>query len=239
LLAAWRGGDAQALTRVRELHPRGERLTAMGRHSLADAQLVVAPRNAVQVLRILLRHGADPDAVADAYGGGLTPLCALVSSAHPPRAGVQGDLVEVLCRGGANPNGLDEDGLPLWTAITYGYPAAVDTLARRGARVDNLVLAAAVGDVPKVRSYLRDGGPLNGGRAGRAARIGARGLTLDPDHLIEYALIYSAGLGRRAVAELLLARDPALSVTEPVWHSTAAGMARYHERHDILALLEA
>jgi hypothetical protein len=414
LLAAWRAGDQQALTRVRELHPRGERVTAMGRHSLADAQLVVArgygfaswarlvqylrlapsaralhtmdrlfqatlapagepgtvgqvldrrvevvwqahldgrpaagellratgagrgsdeagerdltiddvrgaiarehgfadwaavaahrdqpvdahfesaagaivsgdpdtlralldtypalararspfghhatlvhyvaangvessrqwqsPRNAVQVLQILLRHGADPDAVCDAYGGGLTPLCALVSSAHPARAGVQGSLVEELCRGGANPNGLDEDGLPLWTAITYGYPAAVDALARCGARVDNLVFAAAVGDVPRVRNYLQDGGPLSGDKPGHAQRIGARGRILDPDHLIEYALAYSAGLGRRAVAELLLAESPDLSVTEPVWRSTAAGLARYHHRHDILALLEA
>jgi hypothetical protein len=81
-----------------------------------------SPRNAVQVLRILLEQGADPDAVCDAYGGGLTPLCASVSSAHPANAGVQGGLVEELCQGGANPDGLDDDGLPLWTAITYGYP---------------------------------------------------------------------------------------------------------------------
>jgi ankyrin repeat protein len=99
-----------------------------------------SPRNAVQVLRILLRHGADPNAVCDTYDGGSaqTPLYLLVSSMHPAQAGVQGSLVEELCRGGANPNGLDEDGLPLWTAITYGYPAAVDALARSGARVDNL-----------------------------------------------------------------------------------------------------
>jgi hypothetical protein len=198
-----------------------------------------SPHNAVQVLQILLRHGADPDAVCDAYGGGLTPLCALVSSVHPARAGVQGGLVEELCRGGANLNGLDEDGLPLWTAITYGYPAAVDALTRCGARVDNLVFAAAVGDVPQVRNYLQDGGRLSGDRPGSAERIGARGPMLDPDHLIEYALVYSAGLGRRAVVELLLAEDPDLSVTEPVWRGTAAGMARYHHRHDILALLEA
>jgi hypothetical protein len=62
---------------------------------------------------------------------------------------------------------------------------------------------------------------------------------LDPDHLIEYALVYSAGLGRRAVVELLLGEDPDLRVTEPVWRSTAADMARYHHQHDILALLEA
>jgi hypothetical protein len=42
LLAAWRAGDQQALTRVRDLHPRGMRLIAAGRQSLADAQLVVA-----------------------------------------------------------------------------------------------------------------------------------------------------------------------------------------------------
>src|SRR4051794_10564048 len=42
LLAAWRAGDEPTLTRIRELHPRGAGLAASGRHSLADAQLVVA-----------------------------------------------------------------------------------------------------------------------------------------------------------------------------------------------------
>jgi len=37
LLAAWEAGDQQALTRMRDVHPRGERLTATGRHALADA----------------------------------------------------------------------------------------------------------------------------------------------------------------------------------------------------------
>jgi hypothetical protein len=198
-----------------------------------------SPRNAVQILQILLRQGADPDAVCDAYGGGLTPLCALVSSAHPAIAGVQGGLVEELCQGGANPNGLDEDGLPLWTAITYGYPAAVDALARSGARVDNVVFAAAAGDVPRVRNYLQDGGRPGDERPVSARRVGSGGPALDPDHLVEYALIYSAGLGRQAVVELLLAEGPDLSVIEPVWRSTAAGAARYHHRHQILALLEA
>ncbi|HKT05149.1 MAG TPA: hypothetical protein VJT31_37010 [Rugosimonospora sp.] len=191
-----------------------------------------SPPNAVEILRILLGHGADPDAPCDAYGGGLTPLCALVSSAHPAAAGVQAGLVEELCRGGANPDGRDGDGLPLWTAITYGYADAVDALARGGARVDNLVFAAAVGDLDRVAGYLRDGEPRG------AQRVGRRGPLLDPNHTVEYALIYAAALGRRAVVELLLTRDPDLSVTEPVFHGTAAGMARYHQRHDLLALFD-
>jgi hypothetical protein len=239
-------GDPDALRALLDTHPAlAQDRSPFGHHAtlvhyvaangVESSRQWQSPGNAVQVLRILLRHGADPDAVCDAYGGRLTPLCALVSSAHPANAGVQGGLVEELCRGGANPNGLDEDGLPLWTAITYGYPAAVDALVRCGARVDNLVFAAAAGDVSRVRTYLR----LSGDRSGSAVRIGARGPTLDPRHLIEYALIYSAGLGRRAVVELLLAEGPDLSVTEPLWHSTAAGAARYHHRHDILVLLEA
>jgi hypothetical protein len=240
-------GDPDALralldtdpTLVRARSPFGHHATLVhyvAANGVESSRQWQSPRNAVEILRILLQHGAAPDAVCDAYGGGLTPMCALVSSAHPAIAGVQGGLVEELCRGGANPNGLDEDGLPLWTAITYGYPAAVDALARSGARVENLVFAAAVGDVPRVKTFLQHGGA---DRPASAARVGARGPALDPDRLVEYALIYSAGLGRRAVVELLLAQNPDLSVTEPVWRSTAAGAARYHHRHDILALLEA
>jgi len=81
--------------------------------------------------------------------------------------------------------------------------------------------------------------PGGGAAPGLAARVGIRGPRLDPDHLLEYALIYSAGPGRRPVVALLLARGPDLTMIEPVFHSTAAGMARYHRRADVLALLEA
>ena len=78
-------------------------------------------------------------------------------------------------------------------------------------------------------AFLRDGG---GRTLERAAAV------LDPDHLIEYALVYAAAHGRRAVVELLLTTGPDLSVTEPVFHSTALGAARYHGRSDVVALLE-
>jgi hypothetical protein len=241
-------GDPDTLHGLLERHPALVRARSPFGHHATLVHYVAAngvensrqwqsPRNAVELLRILLRHGGDPDAMCDAYGGS-TPLGLLASSAHPAHAGVQAGLVEELCHGGANPNGLDEDGTPLWTAITFGYPAAVDALARCGARVDNIVFAAAVGDLARVTDYLSGDRRLTADRPRSAARIGVRGPLLDPNHMIEYALIYSAGLGRRATVELLLASDADLSVTEPRFHSTATGMARYHQRHDILAILE-
>jgi hypothetical protein len=44
---------------------------------------------------------------------------------------------------------------------------------------------------------------------------------LDRDHIPEYALISVAGYGCRGVVELLLSKDPALSVREPIWNNTA------------------
>ena len=199
------------------------------------------PPNAAPILRTLLARGADPDALCDTYGGGgaQTPLCLLVSSRHPADAGVQASLVEVLCRGGASPDGLDDDGLPLWTAITWGYSPAVEALARCGARVDNVVFAAALGDLPAVRRHFDGDGYAASNPARSGQRVGAHGPHLDPHHLTEYALIYAAGHNRRPVVEFLLGRNPDLDVSEPVFHSTALGAARYHGFTEIVALLEA
>jgi hypothetical protein len=240
-------GDVDALRGLLDTHPALARARSPFGHHATLVHYVAAngvemsrqwqsPRNAVQILRVLLRHGADPDAVCDTYNGGSaqTPLCLLVSSSHPARAGVQAGLVAELCDGGANPNGLDDDGLPLWTAITFGYPAAAEALARGGARVDNLVFAAALGDLHRVEAYLA--GPVaDHARSGQ--RVGADGPILNQDHMIEYALIYAAGHGRHEVVKLLLTTNPDRGVTEPVFHSTALGQARYHGRADIEALL--
>jgi hypothetical protein len=51
---------------------------------------------------------------------------------EPASAGVHSGLVEELCRGGANVDGLDDDSLPLWTAITFGYTEAFGPLRRPG-----------------------------------------------------------------------------------------------------------
>lgn len=59
-----------------------------------------------------------------------------------------------------------------------------------------------------------------------------------PDLVVEYALIWAASHGRRPVVEFLLKKDPDLSVTEPLLHSTGLSIARYMGRGDIITLLE-
>eukprot|EP01043_Picozoa_sp_COSAG02_P078980 COSAG02_NODE_18045_length_964_cov_1.346821_1_plen_232_part_10 len=118
------------------------------------------PANAPEILQILLDAGALPDQLGGAYDGGpnQTCLCLLVSSYHPMAMGVQPDLVRMLVRGGAKPNGLQEDGAPLATALTFGYTAAAQALVECGARVDNVFFAAGLGDAAATRAFFDDNG---------------------------------------------------------------------------------
>jgi hypothetical protein len=195
-----------------------------------------SPANAPAIAELLLAAGAEPDATCRCYGPADTTLELLVSSSHPAAAGVQADVVEVLVRGGARVDGLEDDGAPIWTAITSGYATAVDRLVACGARIDNLVLAAASGDVARVKEFL--GRPC-GARFGRHV--------FEPERMVDYATIYAAMLGRRVVVELLLTEGPDLTIVEPVHRSTALGAARYphpaagrpNGSPDIAALIEA
>lgn len=198
-----------------------------------------SPTNAVDILRLLIARGADVDATCDSYGGGsgATTLCLLVSSAWPAATDVQAALVEELCRSGAQPNGIDDDGLPLLTAIRFGYTDAAEALARCGARVDNLCFAAALGDLEAVRGCFDTDGGLPDD-VPPFLRRGAHGAKLDPDRMLEYALIWAAAHDRRAVVEYLLTKNPDLSVAEPGFDVTALGAARYFGNHEIVALLE-
>jgi hypothetical protein len=198
-----------------------------------------SPPNAAEIMRLLLQRGAEPDALCDTYGGGhgATAMCLLVSSCVPAAAGVQASLVHELCRGGAEVDGLDDDGLPLWTAISFGYTEAAEALVRCGARVDNIVFHAALGDLAAVRGYFGVDGRLEPGRARDPLRIGAAGPELPAAHLVEYALIQAAGHGRREVVEFLLSKQPDLAVTEPFFGATARGAAEYLGHPEIAALI--
>jgi ankyrin repeat protein len=162
------------------------------------------PKNAVEVARFLLESGAEVDAVANTYGGDWwqTTMNLLVSSAHPAGAGLQSALVDVLADFGAAVNGLKDDETPLLTALEFGYIAPAETLVQRGARVDNVVTAAAMGRLDLVRSFVIDKKTLKP----RVPLIAPpwRKLPSDAETHIELAFVWACKFARIPVADFFL-----------------------------------
>jgi hypothetical protein len=162
------------------------------------------PKNAVEIARFLLASGSEVDAVAETYGGGRwqTTMNLLVSSAHPAGAGLMPALVDVLVDFGAATNGVGDDESPMMTALDFGYGDAAETLARRGARVDNIVTAAALGRLDLVRRFVVDKNTVAPGVPLIAPRW--RNLPADPTLHVELALAWACKFARPDVAEFLL-----------------------------------
>lgn len=114
------------------------------------------PENAVAMARYLLESGADPNALAETYGGGVnqTPLCLLITSGHPHAMGLVEQLVEVLAGFGAHLNGVDESGAPLKMALDFGYTETAGALVQLGADLLNVESAAGVGSFEDLERHL-------------------------------------------------------------------------------------
>jgi hypothetical protein len=162
------------------------------------------PKNAVEIARFLLASGSEVDAVAETYDGGhwQTTMNLLVSSGHPAGAGLMPALVDVLVDFGAATNGVGDDESPMMTALDFGYGDAAETLARRGARVDNIVTAAALGRLDLVRRFVVDKNTVAPGVPLIAPRW--RNLPADPTLHVELALAWACKFARPDVAEFLL-----------------------------------
>lgn len=191
------------------------------------------PDNAVAIARILLEAGAEPDALAEMYGYQCTTMQMLVSSVHPFNAGVQERLVELLLDFGAAVDGVERNGSPLMTAFRFQYPAAGRTLARRGARIDNVVAAAALGSADLVGQYVDDQGAL------RPDALLPPGpwprLSRDPKVHLGYALTWATALGQAGVVELLLRKG-----VDPNGHDDDASALHHaagHGRMELMRLL--
>ena len=163
------------------------------------------PPNAVEVARRLLAAGAAVDALADTYGSDLyqTTMNLLVSSTHPADAGLQSTLVEVLLDHGAAINGLDDRGSPILTALAFGYRDAADTLARRGARIDHVVVAAAVGRLDLIQAWVVDATTLAKTHEPYRGPYWVH-IPDDPKGQIERAFVWACKFGRSEVARALL-----------------------------------
>jgi ankyrin repeat protein len=211
------GGDVARLRDLLERNPdlirarsaRAHRATLLHYVAANGVERQRTPPNAVEVARLLLEAGAEVDASANTYSGGnaQTTMNLLVSSVHPASAGLQEELVELLLDFGAAIDGVDDDGSPLMTALAFGYGSAAATLARRGARIDNVVAAAALGRIALLERLVDRGDSIKASLAAlywipvpvdRRARLG-------------HALSWAAAFGEAQAVELLLDRgvDPA------------------------------
>jgi hypothetical protein len=139
------------------------------------------PANAPQIAAALLKAGAEVDAIALLYGTSTT-LSLVATSIHPPKAGVQADIINILIDAGASMEGC------LTAAITNCRPAAAEALIRQGAPVDNIIVAAALGNLALTQRFLH---PSSQGSQAQ----------------IEQAFIYACLYGRTAIASFLLDQD--------------------------------
>lgn len=223
-------GDAEGLMRLlreqRQLATdrgaapyRATLLHYVAANGVEDA-LQRTPPNAVEIARLLLVAGAEPDATAETYGGGTrqTPLCLLASSWHPFAAGVAPQLVRTLCAAGAAVEGLENDGAPLSTALTFGYGTIAAALVAAGARAEALQLAAGVGDREQVEFWFSPSGALRDGASQGYTPAFDRSEELDAAAAVQEALHFAVTHGQVEIAGFLLERGARANGTTPGHH---------------------
>ncbi len=254
-------GDVEALGNLLQQHPslvheRSVRVTcfdppvhgAMLLHYLAangvEGHRQRTPPRAVEVARLLLTAGSDPNALAHLYGGECTTMSLLVSSSHPAVAGLQVALVDILADFGASvePSGSGTWTSPLMTALVFGYIGAARALVRRGARIHTLAAAAGLADITRMHELLALANEEERLRALAVAtfngHVEAARLLLEsgvdpsryhPDGFHSHAtpLHHAASQGNVAMTELLLAHGASPGIRDTLYHATPLGWAEY------------
>jgi ankyrin repeat protein len=215
-----------------------------------------SPKNAVEIATLLLKAGADPDALAHMYGGEATTLSMLVSSTPPAEAGVQIPLVHTLIDFGAS---LDDRGSgdwtsPLMTALAFGFTDTARALVKRGVRVGSLAAAAGLGRFGDAERLLPSADAFDRHRAlALAAQHGHAdivGLLLDAgedpnrfnpkgNHAHSTPLHQAALAGHGSVVRLLVEHGARLDIHDRIYQGTPLGWANYAGQKDIAGFLEA
>jgi hypothetical protein len=205
------------------------------------------PPNILDVTRLLLQHGADPNA---ATLGGATTTELLLTSMQASEAGVAVALIDLLQAAGARDELREPDVLtaPLLNAA----PATAALLVARGAAMD-LRHAAGLGWLDHLGALLAsETDPVRREEAllfacirgqDEAARLlllqGARGdVLVQPGGITPRTALHEAATrGHAGLVRLLLDHGADARVVEPHFGGTAVDWARHGGHADIAAML--
>jgi ankyrin repeat protein len=215
LLLAVRGGDVALLSRLLADHPDLARARFEARAGSSTALHFVTDwpgyfPNGPHVVRLLVDAGADPNALTTG-GGSDTPGPGSETPLHYAASSDDVDVALALIDGGADLETPDGSiGTPLDNAIGYGCWHVARLLVMRGARVDKMWHAAALGMTGRLDELLGPGvepGQISQGfwhacAAGQrraAERLLEAGADLDwePEYAEGSALDAAMGLGTR------------------------------------------
>jgi hypothetical protein len=247
-------GDTAALERMLRESPELIRARSTRRHRSTLLLYVGAngvedyrqrsPKNAVEIAEVLLKAGANVNAVGEMYGGSTT-LGLAATSGHPLVTGVQEALIDTLLAHGAS---FDVAGAPDYTAggivnacLANGRGRAAAQLAERGARLD-LEGAAGVGRMDVVKSFFNEDGSLKTSATKEQMKSGFNwaceyGWTRVVDLLLQHGIdagerhrgatgLHWAALGAHVdVVKLLLEHKAPVDVEDETWSGTPLGWA--------------
>jgi uncharacterized protein len=160
-----------------------------------------------QIVRLLINAGADPNTLTTGRGaetsgpGDETPL-------HYAASSDDADVAEALIDGGADIEKPDGSiGTPLDNAIGYGCWHVARLLVARGARVDKVWHAAALGMLGRLETLLGSD---------------------PPSEQVSQAFWHACTGGQRRAAEYLLSRGADLNWEPDYAHGTALDAASGH-----------
>ena len=248
-------GDLATLERLLRVHPALIRARSTRKHHATLLHYVGAngvegfrqktPANAVKVVEMLLKAGAEVDAVAEMYGGSTT-LGLVATSIHPWLAGVQDVLMEILLDHGAaieQPGAAGNGQRAVNGCLANGRPEAAEFLARRGAPLD-LEGAAGVGRLDLVKGFFNEDGSLKTSATAAQMKSGFnwaceygrtsvvdfllhKGIDVGERHHGETGLHWAAYGGHLDIVKLLLDRKAPVDIKDERFGGTPLGWALY------------
>lgn len=206
------------------------------------------PPNIVDVTRLLVDRGADPNAKTDP---GWTTIGLILTGKQPSRAGVAMPLVDLLRSHGARDK--IDGGDTLTMSLLNEAPETAEALVKRGVAMD-VRHAAGLGRfdaLERLLSPVPDRETLEEALAFACVRnqpesvklllaAGAKG-----DVLVRHggrsactALHEAANRGHASIVRMLLDNGADPAVIEPNWNGTPAGWARHGGHPEIAELLD-